>query len=436
MTGSVPDVFIIGGGFAGLAAARALAKAPVNVTLLDRRNHHTFQPMLYQVATAALSPADITAPIRHILRNQKNCRTVLAEVTGIDTSSRTIQFKDGSARYDYLVLAAGATHSYFGHDDWAPIAPGLKNIEDAVEMRRRILLAFEAAEYAVEAEARKTAMTFAIVGAGPTGVELAGAIREIAGQSMPKDFRNVATKDTRVIIFEAADRVLPPFAPESGARAKRDLEAMGVEIRLKSAVTNVTLKGIYIGEEFIPARNIFWAAGVKGSLLGGSLGVPLDKAGRVVVNPDLSIPGHPEVFVTGDMAAAKSGDTGKPVPGMAQGAMQTGKCVGKMIAAEVSGRATVADREPFNYFDKGSMAVIGKAKAVAEIRQMKFGGFVAWLLWSGVHIAFLVGFHNRAAVLLNWFWNWLLNSRDARLITGDAELSINLARSDARSTQT
>jgi NADH dehydrogenase len=423
---SRPKVFIVGGGFAGLAAARALADAPVDVTIVDRRNHHVFQPLLYQVATASLSPADISAPIRSVVRGQKNCEVVLAEVTGIDAGRRRLLMRNGALRYDYLVLAAGATHAYFGHDAWAPIAPGLKSLEDATELRRRILLAFESAEYEGSDEARRAVLTFGIVGAGPTGVELAGAIKEIAGETIPRDYKHIDTRTTRVIVFEGGARILPTFSPALSARAQRDLEAMGVEVRLNSTVTNVTARGIYIGTEFIPVRNVFWAAGVKASPLGQSLGVPLDRAGRVVVGPDLTIPGHPEVFVTGDMAAAQSADTNEPVPGVAQGGLQMGRYAGLAIAADVRGRSTPAERKAFVYRDKGSMAVIGKARAVAQIGRFNFGGFFAWLVWGGIHIAFLIGFRNRLQVLLSWFWNWMLNARDARLITGDAHLDIQV----------
>jgi len=423
-----PRVFIVGGGFAGLAAAKALARAPVELTLVDRRNHHVFQPLLYQVATASLSPADISAPIRSVVRGQANCEVVLAEITGVDPQGRRILVEGGYIHYDYLVLAAGATHAYFGHDAWAPIAPGLKTLEDATELRRRILLAFESAEYEGSDEARRAVLTFGIVGAGPTGVELAGAIKEIAGETIPKDYRHIDTRTTRVILFEGGPRVLPPFPEALGARAHRDLERMGVEVRVNSLVTSVTPEGIHVGEEFIPLRNVFWAAGVKASGLGASLGVPLDRAGRVIVGPDLTIPGHPEVFVTGDMAAARSGDTGTPVPGVAQGGLQMGHYAGTVIARETSGRTAPEAREPFVYRDKGSMAVIGKAKAVAQIGRFEFGGFLAWLVWGGIHIAFLIGFRNRLQVLISWFWNWLLNARDARLITGDARLDIRVAR--------
>jgi NADH dehydrogenase len=424
-----PRVFIVGGGFAGLAAAKALAGAPAEVTVIDRRNHHVFQPLLYQVATASLSPADISAPIRAVLRGQTNCQVVLAEITAVDLALRRLSITGAHGEYDYLVLAAGATHAYFGHDDWAQLAPGLKSLEDATELRRRILLAFESAEYEASEEARRAVLTFGIVGGGPTGVELAGAIKEIAGHTLPRDYRHIDTRTTRVILFESGPRVLPPFPPVLSARAQRDLERMGVEVRVNSTVTGVTGQGLHVGEEFIPVRNVFWAAGVKASPLGKSLRVPLDRAGRVLVGADLTIPGHPEVFVVGDMAAAKSADTGEPVPGVAQGGLQMGHFAGRTIAREVRGQSKSATRAPFVYRDKGSLAVIGKAKAVAQIGRLTCGGFVAWLLWGAVHIAFLIGFRHRLQVLFSWFWNWLLNARDARLITGDARLDLQVPRS-------
>ena len=430
MSEPVPRVFVVGGGFAGLAAAKALARAPVELTVVDRRNHHLFQPLLYQVATASLSPADISAPIRSVLRGQANCEVVLAQVTGVDAATRTLMVANGRAKYDYLVLAAGATHAYFGHDDWAPIAPGLKSLEDAIELRSRILLAFESAEHEGSEEDRRAVLTFGIVGGGPTGVELAGAIKEIAGRTIPRDYRHIDTRTTRVILFEGGDRLLATFVSSLGARARRDLERMGVEVRLGALVTGVTRRGIQVGEEFIPVRNVFWAAGVRASPLGRSLRVPVDRAGRVIVGPDLTIPDHPEVFVAGDLAAATSADTGEPVPGVAQGGIQMGRYAGEVIAAEVRGEATRASRRPFVYRDKGSMAVIGKAKAVAEIGRFRCGGFLAWVIWGGIHIAFLIGFRNRVQVLMAWFWNWLLNARDARLITGDARLDIHVPRSE------
>ncbi len=421
-------VFIVGGGFAGLAAAKALRSAPCEVTVVDRSNHHVFQPLLYQVATASLSPADISAPIRTVLRGQRNAQVVLAQATGVDIEQRRLRVRDGYVTYDYLILAAGATHAYFGHDDWATIAPGLKSIEDATALRRRILLAFESAEYEGSETARRAALTFGIVGGGPTGVELAGAIKEIAGRTIPRDYRHIDTRTTRVILLQGDNRLLPTYPQNLSDRAKRDLERMGVEVRLNSIVTHVTAEGLYVGQEFIPVRNIIWAAGVKASALGASLGVPLGRSGHVIVGPDLSVPGHPEVFVIGDMAAAKSADTGKPVPGVAQGGIQMGEYVGRMLADELGGKAKPETRKPFSYYDKGSMAVIGKAKAVAWIGKFKFGGFFAWLLWGGIHISFLIGFRNRVQVLMSWFWNWLLNSRDARLITGDSRITIHTPR--------
>lgn len=424
----LPKVFIVGGGFAGLAAARALAKAPAEVTLIDRRNHHVFQPLLYQVATAALSPADISTPIRTALRGQENCQVVLAEVTGVDAERRHLKVRGGHAQYDYLILAAGATHAYFGHEEWASFAPGLKSLEDATELRRRILLAFESAEYEDSEQSRRAALTFAIVGAGPTGVELAGAIKEIAGRTLPEDYKHIDTRTTRVVVFQSGDRVLPQFPPELSARAQRDLERMGVEVRLHAKVTKVTARGLNVGDEFVQVRNVFWAAGVKANPLGKSLGVPLDSAGRVVVGPDLTIPGHPEVFVVGDMAMAKSADTGSPVPGVAQGGLQMGHYAGRAIADAIAGRFATGQRSPFSYWDKGSMAVLGKNRAVAAIGKLRVGGPIAWVLWGTVHIAFLVGFRNRIQVLASWFWNWLLNARDARLITGDAHLDVEIPR--------
>jgi NADH dehydrogenase len=425
----LPRVFIVGGGFAGISAAKALARAPVQVTLIDRRNHHVFQPLLYQVATAALSPAEISAPIRSIVRFQQNCEVALAEVTGVDVAHRRLHLSRGYVVYDYLVLAAGATHAYFGHDAWAAIAPGLKSIEDATELRRRILLAFETAEYEGSEEERRAVLTFGIVGGGPTGVELAGAIKEIAGKTLPKDYRRIDTRTTRVILFEGGPLLLDAFAPELSTRARRDLERMGVEVRVNSRVTDITPRGVSVGDEFIPLRNIFWAAGVKASPLGASLGTPLDRSGRVIVEPDLSVPGHPNVFVTGDLAAAKSAHTGKPVPGVAQGAIQMGRYSGETIAAEAHARAagrTPAPRSPFSYHDKGAMAVIGKARAVVQIGKFKCGGFLAWLLWGGIHIAFLVNFRNRVQVIISWFWNWFVNARDARLITGEAHIDVHI----------
>jgi NADH dehydrogenase len=342
----------------------------------------------------------------------------------VDVEKREVTVLDQRVAYDYLILAAGATHAYFGHDEWESIAPGLKSIEDATQLRRRILLAFESAEYESSEEARRAALTFAIVGGGPTGVELAGAIKEIAGQTLPRDYRHIDTRTTRVIIFDGGDRLLAQFPPKLSAEAQRDLERLGVEVHLNSRVTNVTRQGISVGDKFISVRNVFWAAGVKASPLGQSLGFPLDHSGRVIVGPDLTLPGHPEVFIVGDMAAAKSADTCKPVPGVAQGGIQMGRFAGQTIAREVSARHASTARPPFVYHDKGSLAVIGRMKAVAQIGWLEVGGFPAWVLWGAVHIAFLIGFRNRLVVLLSWFWNWLFNARDARLITGSEHLRL------------
>lgn len=424
----LPRVFIVGGGFAGIAAAKKLAKAPVRVTLVDRRNHHVFQPLLYQVATAALSPADIASPIRSVLRKVANCRVVLAKMRGVDLARKRLLFDGGAVEYDYLILAAGAAHSYFGHPEFEKFAPGLKTLEDAVEMRKRILLAFESAEYEGSDERRRAALTFAIVGGGPTGVELAGAIQEIAAKTIQEDFRHIDTTTTRVILIQGGDRLIPQLPPDLSERARVDLEKMGVEVMLNARVTNVTADGVYIGDQFLPVRNVFWAAGVQASPLSRSLGSPLTKSGQVIVDPDLTVPGHPEVFVVGDMAAAKSADTGEPVPGVAPAALQMGRYVADIIRSETRGKSKPADRKPFSYWDKGLLATIGRAKAVARIGKLHFGGFVAWLLWGLVHIAYLVNFRNRIAVMASLFWNWLLNARDARLITGDARLDIHTPR--------
>jgi NADH dehydrogenase len=423
-------VIVVGGGFAGLAAARALASAPVDVQIVDRQNHHVFQPLLYQVATAALSPAEISAPIRAILHDQANCAVALAEVQRVDLTERRLYLQTGYVQYDYLVLAAGARHAYFGHDEWEPLAPGLKTLTDALELRRRILLAFESAEYEGNEGARRARVTFGIVGGGPTGVELAGAIKEIAGRTLPRDYRRIDTRTTRVLHFEAGPRLLPSFPDTLSARAKRDLERMGIEVRLGSAVSHIDQDGIEVGAERIPLRNVFWAAGVRAADISGSLGVPLDKAGRVIVEPDLSVPGHPEVFVAGDMAAARSGPRQTPVPGVAQAAIQMGRFAGRMIARRVAGAR--ADRGPaFVYHDRGSLAVIGTRRAVADIGGGHLTGFPAWLIWAGVHIVTLIGFRNRVQVALSWAWNWLFGSRDARLITGPARLQIERVASSA-----
>ncbi|MCC5829746.1 MAG: NAD(P)/FAD-dependent oxidoreductase [Phycisphaeraceae bacterium] len=413
-----PIVAIVGAGFGGLAAARSLAASPVDVVLIDRRNHHLFQPLLYQVATASLSPADISAPIRTILRKQRNCRVLLGTATKIEPEHRNLMTTAGDIHYDHLIVAAGATHSYFGHDDWARLAPGLKTLEDATLMRRRILMAFEMAEQADSQANRVAALTFAIIGGGPTGVELAGAIKEIAGRTIPRDYRNIDTRSTRVILFEARNRILPQFPPDLSERARLGLEKLGVEVRLNQPVQKITDRGIVVDDQFMAVRNVLWAAGVQGSPLAGSLNAPMDSAGRIKVEPDLTVPGHPEIFVIGDLAAVSQGPGQTIVPGIAPAAIQMGHYVAKVIHQSIAARSGDPPRKPFAYRDKGAMAVIGRASAVARIGRRHFSGVPAWLLWGGVHIAFLIGFRNRLYVLIHWFWNWLLNSRDARLITG------------------
>ncbi|MFO0835154.1 MAG: NAD(P)/FAD-dependent oxidoreductase [Phycisphaerales bacterium] len=426
--GRHPHVVIVGGGFAGLAAAKRLKNAPVRVTLVDRRNHHLFQPLLYQVATAALSPAQIAAPIRAVLSRQKNAEVVLAEARRVDAARRVLETDQGDIAYDYLILATGATHSYFGHDDWSASARGLKTIDDALEIRRRFLLAFEAAENEASDARRRALMTFVIIGAGPTGVETAGAIAEIARTVIRRDFRHIDTSRARVVLVEAMDRVLPAgFPRELSDRALADLRAMGVEVRLNTRVTHVapgttddpphvllSASGDAAPER-VDAHNIIWAAGVRASPLGASLGVPTDNAGRVVVAPDLSIPDHPEVFVTGDLArcAWQSG----MVPGVCPAAVQMGDHAARNVARLVAGRAG----EPFRYVDKGSLATIGRAKAVASVSGMKFGGLLAWLLWAGVHVFYLISFRNRVVVMLDWALAYLFFKRGSRLITGERE---------------
>jgi len=428
---SEPHVVIVGAGFAGLYAAKQLARAKARVTVIDRRNHHLFQPLLYQVATASLSPANIAAPIRRVLRGQRNTSVLLGEVTGINPETRTLRLTDGALEYDTLVLATGATHSYFGHEEWERFAPGLKTVEDAVEIRRRFLLAFEAAEREQDADAKRAELTFVVVGAGPTGVELAGSMIEIARRAIPRDFRSVDTATARVILVEAGQRVLPAFSTELSERARRDLEALGVEVRLNTRVTDIDASGVMVGDARVPAGNVMWAAGVRASPLGASLGVPLDRAGRVIVGPDLAIPGHPEVFVLGDLACITDPATGHPVPGICPAAVQMGIYVGRLIAREAeSHRRGVAPppRDPFKYKNKGILATIGRNKAVAMLPHSSFGGFFAWLLWALVHVFFLIGYRNRVLVMLEWAWAYLIFDRGARLITGDSRLHLGSAR--------
>ena len=404
-----PHVVIVGGGFAGLAAARALSGAPVRITLVDRRNHHVFQPLLYQVATAGLAAPDIAAPIRHILRRQRNAAVILAEVTGFDLRHQKITLDEGALVYDFAVVAAGAGHSYFGHDEWARYAPGLKTMEDAVEVRRRVLLAFEHAERAEDEAVQREWLTFAVIGGGPTGVELAGALAEIARHTLRGEFRRIQPRSARVILIEGADRVLPPYPPELSEKARRQLEALGVEVRTGAMVTGVDAAGVTLGDEGIPARTVLWAAGVAASPLGRMLG-PCDRAGRLQVENDLTVPGHPEVYVAGDLAAVLH--EGKPVPGVAPAAMQMGRHAARNILRALEGQP----RRRFVYRDKGSLATIGRKAAVAEVGGVRMSGLVAWLAWLGIHIFFLIGFRNRAVVMFEWALAYMTYARSARIV--------------------
>ena len=419
---NIPHVVILGGGFAGLRCARALRGVPVRITLIDRSNHHLFQPLLYQVATASLSPSDIASPIRSILKRQTNLEVWMGEAVDVDVDRRVVLLRDGEIPYDYLVVATGVTHAYFGRDDWAPHAPGLKTVDDALEIRRRFLLAFETAEREADEAARRRLLTFVIVGAGPTGVELAGAMAEIARQVMPREFRSIDTTTARILLVEGADRVLPGYAPSLSAKARRQLERLGVEVRTGARVTEIEEGAVWIGDERIDAGNVFWAAGVAASPLGARLGAEVDRAGRVKVAPDLSVPGHPEVFVAGDLAAVEQ--DGRRVPGVAPAAMQMGRHVARAIRADLEGRP----RPVFRYFDKGSLATIGRAAAVAEIAGLKLSGLVAWLVWVFVHILYLIGFRNRLVVMVQWAWAYLMYQRGVRLITGDRTVQLSEPR--------
>jgi NADH:ubiquinone reductase (H+-translocating) len=410
-------VVILGAGFGGLEAARALARAPAEVTLLDRHNHHLFQPLLYQVATAALSPGDIAWPARAIFRRQRNVAVVLAEVTEIDTAARLVR-ADAEGLvipYDALVLATGATHSYFGHDEWAPVAPGLKAIEDATEIRRRLLLAFERAEIATDEAERRRLLTFVVVGAGPTGVELAGAMVELARHAMPREFRRIDPATARVVLVEAGPRVLPTFPEDLSAVARRSLERMGVQVLTGTRVTRCTPAGVECGEERIPASTIVWAAGVVASPAGAWIGAERDRAGRIKVAPDLSVPGHPEVFAVGDLAAAADAE-GHPVPGIAPAAKQMGRYVGRVLAARAAGRPAPP---PFAYRHYGDLATIGRRSAVVALDHgIRLTGLVGWWFWGIAHVWYLIGFRSRVVVSFEWLWSYLTRQRGARLITG------------------
>jgi NADH dehydrogenase len=412
-----PQVVIVGGGFGGLKAAESLARLPVQITLVDRKNHHTFQPLLYQVATAGISPAEIAAPIREILHKHENVEVLLGEVQGFDLERRKVQVHGFELSYDYLIVAAGATHAYFGHDEWEPLAPGLKTIEDALEMRRRILLAYELAEREAALTGNHRPLNFIIVGAGPTGVELAGTLAEIARKSLAENFRNINPAKTRVLLVEAGSSILNAYPEDLRRSAVKQLEHLGVEVRTNSPVSDVSSGQVRVGNEVLPAEVVLWAAGVSASPLGRALGVPVDRAGRVLVEADLSIPGHREVFVIGDLATMKD-KHGNLLPGVAPVAMQQGKFVGGQIAADLAG----GPREAFHYFDKGSLATIGRASAIAQFGKVHLSGFIAWVTWLSVHILFLIGFRNRIIVMIQWAWSYLTYERGARLITGESRV--------------
>ena len=409
----IPHVVIVGGGFGGLYAARRLGRAPVRVTLVDRRNHHLFQPLLYQVATAGLNPSDIAAPIRSVLRKHPNTTVILAEARSVDLQGRKLVLADGVLDYDFLVLATGATHSYFGHDEWAARAPGLKSIEDALEIRRRVFLAYEAAERETDATRRREWLSFVIIGAGPTGVEMAGALAEISRQALAHDFRHIDPRQARIILIEGLERVLPGYPPDLSEKARQQLERLGVAVWTGVRVSGFDEGGVRLGDERIGARTVVWAAGVEASPLAKTLGVPLDRAGRVLVEPDLTIPGHDEVFVIGDLAALEQ--DGRLVPGVSPAAMQEARHTAGNILRTLRGEAMT----PFRYVDKGSFATIGRGAAVGALfGRIKVSGFIAWLAWLGIHIFFLIGFRNRLLVMLSWGYSYLTFRRGARLITG------------------
>jgi NADH:ubiquinone reductase (H+-translocating) len=403
-------VVILGGGFGGLAAAHALGGRPVRVTIVDRRNHHVFQPLLYQVATAGLSATDIAAPIRRIVQRHSNVDVLLAEARGIDLERRQVLLDDGAIGYDSLVVATGATHSYFGHDEWAEHAPGLKTLEDALVIRKRVLLAFEKADRELDEARRREWLTFVVVGAGPTGVEMAGTMAEIAHYTLREDFRHIDPASARVVLVEAADRVLPPYPPDLSAKAQRQLERLGVEVRTNTRVTAIDAQGVSFGEERLAAQTMVWAAGVAASPLGRALSPAVDRAGRVPVQPDLTLAGHPEVSVIGDLATMQQ--DGQPVPGVAPAAMQMGRHAARNVLRALKGE----ERRPFRYVDKGSLATIGRKSGVALFGRFHISGFLAWLAWLLIHIFFLIGFRNRLVVMTDWAWSYFTHQRFARLI--------------------
>lgn len=407
-----PQVVIVGAGFGGLEAAKKLAREDVRVTVIDRTNYHLFQPLLYQVATAALSPADIAAPVRGVLSKYKNVEVILAEVQSVDVDAKKLKTTDMEIGYDFLILSTGARHSYFGHNEWEKLAPGLKSLEDAIELRRRLLMAFEYAEKITDEAARKAAMTFVIIGGGPTGVEMAGAIAEISRHTLAKDFRHIDPSQARVILIEGEPRLLAGFPEDLSASALRQLVDLGVEVRTAARATDLTEAGVQVGNEFIPCRVKIWAAGNNASFVGKTLDASVDRVGRVVVNDDLTIPGHPEVQVIGDLANF-SHQTGEPLPGISPVAMQQGRHAARNVLAIIQGRKP----QRFHYWDKGTIATIGRNKAVADLKFIHLSGLPAWLAWLFVHIIFLVGFRNRLLVLIQWAWAYFTFDKGARLIT-------------------
>jgi NADH dehydrogenase len=414
---SRPRVVVVGAGFGGLNAAQKLARLPVQITVVDRKNHHTFQPLLYQVATAGLSPGEIAAPIRWILRAHPNIEVLLEEVREFNLNSRSVITNEAVLPYDYLVIAAGASHAYFGHPEWEPLAPGLKTIEDALEIRRRVLLAFELAERQALTGASDFPLNFVVVGAGPTGVEVAGTLAEISRHALANEFRAINPARTRILLIEGGPRVLAAYSEDLSRKAEEQLKRLGVEVSTSHMVTRVEPGAVWVGDNRIPASVILWAAGVAASPLGQKLGVPLDRAGRVIVQPDLSIPGHPEVFVIGDLASLQD-EHGKMLPGAAPVAIQQGKWVARTIARDLEHQP----RRNFHYHDKGSLATIGRASGVAQFPGFSLSGYFAWLAWLFVHIFFLIGFRNRLIVMIQWAWSYLTYERGARLITGSNQL--------------
>jgi NADH:ubiquinone reductase (H+-translocating) len=409
-----PRVVIVGAGFGGLSVAHALGRANADVTVVDQRNYHLFQPLLYQVATAGLSPAQIASPIRAILRHAANVRVILGAVSGVDTQRRVVRLDDREIEYDHLVLATGSRHAYFGHDEWESVAPGLKKIDDATDIRRRILTAFEHAESATTPEARQRFLTFVVIGAGPTGVEMAGAIAELAHVGLRRDFRTIDSRDARIVLAEAGSRVLATFPPALSAAAQASLERLGVEVRLGVPVSQCDESGVTISDDHLPAATIVWAAGVAASPAAQWLGATPDRVGRVVVGPDLTVPDHPEIFVIGDTASV-AGKDGKPLPGLAPVAKQQGTYVARVLRARLSGRAAPP---PFRYRNLGTMATIGRRAAVADFGWLRLDGTPAWLLWGLIHVMLLIGFRNRLIVMLDWLWSYVTFQSGARLITG------------------